>query len=302
MAGDLVRESGSQQSAPHLSGRHAAPGEGGADGSGQAVAAVQLVHASGGGTRLQPLLRSIELEAPIANIPYTVIAAFLSRPGVLTKSQAEAAPYVLALRDRHMIAGDRQRHLRQPPEGRRGRALQRIARRRAAEGSGRPRLARLSRQLRRRCAGHSRGRSGAGPDHRVGARDPRRRRTDTGDHGEHRRFPAALAGRAGARAHPRRRQRRTARRPVPGGRHQSRQPATGSNLAMCCGSTNRRRRCATDVRASPETAPATHFRDTRLPVESVGSLLVFRVFERVSYALVATDTSPLSVGDQVVTP
>ncbi len=51
------------------------------------------------------MLRSTELEAPIANIPYSTIAAFLSRPGVLTKQQVEAAPYVLALRDRHLIAG-----------------------------------------------------------------------------------------------------------------------------------------------------------------------------------------------------
>ena len=66
---------------------------------------VQVVHASGSGTRLEPLLRSTALEGPIASIPYSAIAAFLSRPGVLTKQQVEAAPYVLALRDRHMIAG-----------------------------------------------------------------------------------------------------------------------------------------------------------------------------------------------------
>ena len=66
---------------------------------------LQVVHGSGSATRLEPLLRSTELEAPIANIPYSTIAAFLSRPGVLTKQQVEAAPYVLALRDRHLIAG-----------------------------------------------------------------------------------------------------------------------------------------------------------------------------------------------------
>jgi hypothetical protein len=66
---------------------------------------VQLVHNAGSATKLEPLLRSTELEAPIANIPYSTIAAFLSRPGVFTKQQVEAAPYVLALRDRHLIAG-----------------------------------------------------------------------------------------------------------------------------------------------------------------------------------------------------
>jgi LysM repeat protein len=68
-------------------------------------AAVQVVHNPGSATKLEPLLRSSELDAPIANIPYTVIAAFLSRPGVMTHSQVEAAPYVLGLRDQHMIAG-----------------------------------------------------------------------------------------------------------------------------------------------------------------------------------------------------
>ena len=41
---------------------------------------VQLVHGTGSATKLEPLLRTTELEAPIANIPYSTIAAFLSRP------------------------------------------------------------------------------------------------------------------------------------------------------------------------------------------------------------------------------
>lgn len=64
---------------------------------------LQLVR--GPGTRLAPLLRSEQLEGPIATIPYTAIASFLSRPGVLSKEQVKAAPYVQALRDEHMIAG-----------------------------------------------------------------------------------------------------------------------------------------------------------------------------------------------------
>src|SRR5579862_1161558 len=82
---------------------------------------VQVVHTSGSATRLEPLLRSTALEAPIANIPYSAIAAFLSRPGVLTKEQAEAAPYILSLRDRHLIAGTENaiyvRKLESAPEG-----------------------------------------------------------------------------------------------------------------------------------------------------------------------------------------
>jgi hypothetical protein len=71
----------------------------GADGRQQ----LQLVR--GPATRLSPLLRSQPLEGPIATIPYGAIAAFLSRPGLLSKEQVEAAPYVQALRDAHLIAG-----------------------------------------------------------------------------------------------------------------------------------------------------------------------------------------------------
>jgi hypothetical protein len=56
-------------------------------------------------TRLYPMLRSVPLGGPIATIPYAAIAAFLSRPGVMTGDEIKAAPYVAALRDDHQIAG-----------------------------------------------------------------------------------------------------------------------------------------------------------------------------------------------------
>jgi hypothetical protein len=77
--------------------------------------ALQIVRATttsssvGGGalvaTRLEPLLRSASLEGPIATIPYSMIAAFLSHPGVLTRDEVKAAPYVLDLPGMHQIAG-----------------------------------------------------------------------------------------------------------------------------------------------------------------------------------------------------
>jgi LysM repeat protein len=74
----------------------------GADGRTQ----VQITRgAAGNAAKLHPLLRSAPLEGPIATIPYSVIAAFLSRPGVISKDEVTAAPYVLALRDNHVIAG-----------------------------------------------------------------------------------------------------------------------------------------------------------------------------------------------------
>jgi hypothetical protein len=57
------------------------------------------------GARLQPRLRSEAIEGPIDNIPFSAIAAFLSKPSVLTKDEALQAPHILGFRDHHMIAG-----------------------------------------------------------------------------------------------------------------------------------------------------------------------------------------------------
>ena len=58
-----------------------------------------------GAVRLDQRLRSAPLENAIPTIPYGAIAAFLSRPTVLTADQIRDAPYVLAFRDMHEIAG-----------------------------------------------------------------------------------------------------------------------------------------------------------------------------------------------------
>ena len=68
------------------------------------------------GARLQPRLRSEALDGPIDTIPFSAIAAFLSKPSVLTKEQALAAPHILAFRDHHMIGGTGHEALRAEPE------------------------------------------------------------------------------------------------------------------------------------------------------------------------------------------
>jgi hypothetical protein len=73
--------------------------------NGDGSTSLQIVRGGGGGTRLEPMLRSTPLESPIATIPYSMIAAFLSRPGVLTGDEIKAAPYIVALRDDHQVAG-----------------------------------------------------------------------------------------------------------------------------------------------------------------------------------------------------
>jgi hypothetical protein len=58
-----------------------------------------------GAVRLDPRLRSAPLESAIPTIPYGAISAFLSRPTVMTDDEIRHAPYVLAFRDMHEVAG-----------------------------------------------------------------------------------------------------------------------------------------------------------------------------------------------------
>lgn len=69
---------------------------------------LQLVRGGAGlpGSKLEPMLRSQPLDSAIATIPYGVIAAFLDRPGVISSDEVKQAPYVLALRGEHDIAGE----------------------------------------------------------------------------------------------------------------------------------------------------------------------------------------------------
>jgi len=71
----------------------------GADGRAQ----VQLV--SGGPARLDPRLRSSPLDGAIPTIPYSAVAAFLSRPAVLTIDQVRHSPHVLTFREEHQVGG-----------------------------------------------------------------------------------------------------------------------------------------------------------------------------------------------------
>jgi LysM repeat protein len=57
-------------------------------------------------TRLDPRLRSDPLASAIPTIPYSAIAAFLSRPSLMSEEEIRHAPYVLAFRDMHQVAGN----------------------------------------------------------------------------------------------------------------------------------------------------------------------------------------------------
>jgi LysM repeat protein len=58
--------------------------------------------------RLNPALRSSPLDNAIPTIPYSAIAAFLSRPALLSKREVKDAPYVLAFPDERQVGGDDQ--------------------------------------------------------------------------------------------------------------------------------------------------------------------------------------------------
>jgi LysM domain len=61
--------------------------------------------AEGAQARLEPRLRSSPVSGAIPAIPYSAIAAFLSRPAVLTTHEIDSAPHVVAFRNNHQIAG-----------------------------------------------------------------------------------------------------------------------------------------------------------------------------------------------------
>jgi hypothetical protein len=269
--------------------------------AGAQTVAIQLLRTSGGGTRLQPLLRSTELEAPIANIPYTTIAAFLSRPGVITAGQAKAAPYVLGLRDRHMIAGA-------------GNELY-VKGLKAAEGE-RYSVLHIGEKLKdpdgHRKLGYLANYAGAAQVLRAG--DPARvqitesaREVLAGDV-----LVPETAGTVGdflphsPKASVQGRIIAVVNGVLLAGQYQVVAINRGSSDGIEPGHVLRvndqrqtvRDRCA---RINGE-GTCTHFTDTSLPTERAGALLVFRVFDQVSYALVVSATARMSVGDRVVNP
>jgi hypothetical protein len=58
-----------------------------------------------GTVRLDPWLRSEPLETAVPTIQYSAIQGFLSHPTVITSEEIRHAPYVLAIRDMHEVAG-----------------------------------------------------------------------------------------------------------------------------------------------------------------------------------------------------
>jgi LysM repeat protein len=60
----------------------------------------------GGDARVEPRVRSEPIEGAVTTIPYETVAAFMSKPTVLSPDQIKAAPYVLATRDLHVAMAE----------------------------------------------------------------------------------------------------------------------------------------------------------------------------------------------------
>jgi LysM repeat protein len=65
----------------------------------------ESVESGMGGKRLSPTVRREALSRAITSVPYEVIAGFAGRPTLLDKEQVKTAPYVVAMRDDHILAG-----------------------------------------------------------------------------------------------------------------------------------------------------------------------------------------------------
>ncbi|HYM35034.1 MAG TPA: LysM peptidoglycan-binding domain-containing protein, partial [Steroidobacteraceae bacterium] len=60
---------------------------------------------SGPVTKLSPQIRTSPITSAVTTIPYDTIASFLGRPTLMSKSEAKSGPYVVDLRDQHIVGG-----------------------------------------------------------------------------------------------------------------------------------------------------------------------------------------------------
>jgi len=251
-------------------------------------------------TRLEPLLRSSPLNTPIETIPYAALAAFISHPAVLTSAQLAAAPYIVALAQNHDVAGTGTElyikkldapagtrysvmHIDEPlidPDS--GARLGYVAIYTGTAQISRP--GRISEGVLTNSARETLQGDVLIPD----------QRTPTVDFVPH---PPA--------------------RPVAGrvidvidnvllaGQDQVVVLNRGSDAGLTRGNVLTADQAVTQVRdrcASIQNEPTCFHSMVALPTDTAGTLLVFKVYPRVSYALILGDTVPIQVGDHVRSP
>lgn len=69
------------------------------------VTLAERAEGGSGAKRLSPQVRRSPLSQAVTAIPYDVIASFMGRPTLLDKDQVRTAPYLVAMRDGHLIGG-----------------------------------------------------------------------------------------------------------------------------------------------------------------------------------------------------
>ncbi|HEX9139753.1 MAG TPA: LysM peptidoglycan-binding domain-containing protein [Steroidobacteraceae bacterium] len=253
-------------------------------------------------TRLEPLLRSSPMNGPIATIPYATIAAFLSRPGLLSRDEVKRAAYVFSLRDEHKMAAlGNQVYVKNLQGG--------LAERYA--------VMHVGQQLKDPDSGHVLGYMavycGSGEITRTGnpatvLMTNSEQETITGDV----LVPDITPARADFQPH-------APSRPVKGqilavvngvlrvgqyqivainrGTHDGLEP--GHVLRVFdSGATENDDECA----RIDGFGTCVHYFSQKLPSESAGTLLVFKTYDRLSYALLINETSPVHTLDLVTNP
>ena len=270
------------------------------DHTGTPGAAVEVGTPSGPVTVLHPLLRDGPASTPIEVLPRAAIASFLSRPSVLSSDQVRSAPYVLALRDNHIVAGaNNDVYLGKLAAGVGARYdVLHVGQALKARGVGNvgymaqyagtvevtregdPARGKLTETAREVLKGDVLIPSAGNETPEVVPHVP--------NHAVDGRILAVvngvlLAGQYQVVA-------------ISGGSVEGIEP--GHVLRVDESPKSVHDRCAT-IEGS---GTCTRFRDAALPIESAGTLLVFRSFEHMSYALIANEDMPLHVGDHLVRP
>ncbi|MCL4316631.1 MAG: LysM peptidoglycan-binding domain-containing protein [Gammaproteobacteria bacterium] len=253
--------------------------------------------------RLSPQVRSSEIVRAIPTIPLDVIQPFLTRPRVVTSEEMQAAPYIVQSADEHLIAATGNRvYVR----GIQGEAQERYSVLRLGQAYHDPDASAEAKKKKQDVLGYEAIYVAdavllQGGDPATFALDGSRQEARNGD----RLLPASIQEQE-ASFQPR----------PPGGDVRGRIISViegvsqvgqyqvvvlnlGAQQGMEAGHVLAAYQAGHEVRDLVSPDP----KDTvKLPDEHAALLMVFRPFERVSYALVMKATRPLRVGDKVRTP
>jgi LysM repeat protein len=264
---------------------------------------MQLQLVRGPMARLSPMLRStpIDGDGPIPTIPFDTIRAFLSKPGLMSADEIKHAPYVLSIRGNRALAGtDTDVYVRQL----------------SATLNQRFNIMHIGKQLKDPDGGGKLGFIAAYAGNAMVTRpgDPATahvmeaaREVLAGDVlvAEGQNDISAIIPHSPAQ---------TVNGHIIGvvsgvnmvGQYQVIAINRGASHGIEVGNVLRIReedKSAHDSCAHINNSPTCHkWGTTKLPNESVGMLLVFKVMPRVSYALVVSETSPVVVGQRISNP